>query len=145
MRNRLRSIWSLMKQRCLNQNCPAYNDYGGRGITICQEWINSYKKFENWSYNNGYENDLTIDRIDNDGNYEPSNCRWVTMAEQSINKGMYKNNTTGVRGVYRHRKKYRAEIKVKGKTIVLGQSDDIDEAAAIRKKGELLYYGKILD
>jgi hypothetical protein len=134
-----------MKQRCLNQNCPAYNDYGGRGITICQEWINNYKEFERWSYNNGYEDNLTIDRIDNDGDYKPSNCRWVTMAEQSINKGMYKNNTTGVRGVYRHRNKYRAEIKIKGKTIVLGQSDDIEAATTFRKQGELLYYGKILD
>jgi hypothetical protein len=141
---RMHYIWTGMKQRCFNKNSPAYESYGGRGITVCQEWTNNYKTFEKWAMKNNYSDNLTIDRIDNDGNYEPNNCRWVTMREQSINKGLYKNNTTGVRGVYVHHGKYRAEIKLHGKTIILGSSDVLEEAATIRKQGEILYYGKVI-
>lgn len=83
-RTRLYRIWQAMKTRCYNQNFTHYKHYGGRGISICDEWLNDFQAFYDWSMSHGYSDDLTIDRIDNDGNYEPSNCRWATK-EQQVN------------------------------------------------------------
>lgn len=82
---RLYITWSAMKSRCLNKNHPKYKDYGGRGIKVCKDW-RSYKAFEEWALSHGYRDDLTIDRIDVDGNYKPSNCRWIPRSEQAKNK-----------------------------------------------------------
>ena len=79
---RLYRIWANIKTRCYNSNIPNYKRYGGRGITMCEEWKNNFQSFYDWSMSHGYSDELTLDRIDNDGNYEPSNCRWVTMKEQ---------------------------------------------------------------
>lgn len=76
-------VWDSMKNRCLNSNSQAYKDYGGRGITICPEWTNDYTKFRDWALNNGYAEGLQINRIINDGNYEPSNCNFVTAKDNS--------------------------------------------------------------
>lgn len=78
--------WLNMRQRCNNPNDSFYKDYGGRGIKVCNEWDTSFENFYEWALNNGYEEGLTIDRIDVNGNYEPSNCRFITMAEQATNK-----------------------------------------------------------
>lgn len=78
--------FSSMKDRCLNPNCKAYPDWGGRGITICQEWLDDPKKFAEWALSHGWKKGLSIDRIDNNGPYSPENCRFVTDATQSINK-----------------------------------------------------------
>ena len=78
--------WQHMKDRCYNPNDKRYKNYGRRGIKVCDEWLNSFENFYNWAINNGYQEGLTIDRIDVDGNYEPSNCRWVTTKEQQFNK-----------------------------------------------------------
>ena len=82
---RLYNIYRGIKQRCYNKNNQAYVNYGERGIKMCDEWRNDFITFYNWSMNNGYNDDLTIDRIDVDGNYEPSNCRWVTKSVQNNN------------------------------------------------------------
>lgn len=78
--------WTSMKTRCLNKNEACFKNYGGRGIKIYPLWINNFENFYNWSISNGYKEGLTIDRIDVNGNYEPSNCRFITVAEQSTNK-----------------------------------------------------------
>ena len=83
---RLFNIWKGMKTRCFNSNSQAYKNYGGRGITICFEWHNDFQPFYNWAIRNDYSDDLSIDRINNDGNYEPNNCRWATRKEQNNNK-----------------------------------------------------------
>ena len=77
----LYDVWAAMKRRCYNPNVTGYKYYGGKGVTICDEWREDYAKFKAWAYANGYEPGLTIDRIDSNGDYEPSNCRWITFAE----------------------------------------------------------------
>ena len=89
--DRLYRVFANMKNRCYNTNSKDYPYYGGRGIKICDEWLNNYLAFKTWSYNNGYDDtaqfgQCTIDRINVDGNYEPDNCRWVSMSTQSKNR-----------------------------------------------------------
>ena len=82
---RLYHIWNGMKHRCYNSEDEKYHRYGGRGISICDEWLN-FDNFAKWSLNNGYADNLSIDRINNDGNYEPSNCRWTNNKQQCRNR-----------------------------------------------------------
>ncbi len=83
---RLYTIWINMKTRCLNSNIPQYKDYGGRGIIICPEWTNDYVAFRDWALSNGYKEGLQINRINNDGNYEPDNMQWTTWSCQEKNR-----------------------------------------------------------
>lgn len=83
---RLFYIWQSMRHRCTIKNDRAYKNYGGRGIKVCEEWTSDFMNFYNWAINNGYTETLTIDRIDSNGNYEPSNCRWVDMKVQGNNR-----------------------------------------------------------
>lgn len=83
---KLYHVWSQMIQRCTNPNQKKYPDYGGRGITVCEEWKCSYIAFRDWAIMSGYAEGLSIDRIDVNGNYEPTNCRWATRTEQEANK-----------------------------------------------------------
>ena len=82
---RIFRIWDDMKKRCYNKNEKSYNNYGGRGIIMCNEWKNDFKAFYDWSMAHGYADNLTIDRIDVNSNYEPSNCRWVDKKTQQNN------------------------------------------------------------
>lgn len=84
--SKLYSCWNTMRHRCYNPKNHKYKSYGGRGITVCQEWKNSFEPFLKWAMANGYSNGVTIDRINVNGNYEPTNCRWVTSLEQARNK-----------------------------------------------------------
>ncbi len=83
---RLIRIWQGMKARCSQKNNTCYKFYGAKGITVCKEWWDDYLSFAKWSFKNGYNQELTLDRIDSKGNYEPSNCRWKTIKEQNNNR-----------------------------------------------------------
>ena len=85
-KTRLYHIWKSMKRRCSSKKYDHYDRYGGRGIIVCKEWKQSYVSFRDWAKSNGYAENLTIDRINNDGNYEPQNCRWVTQKQQERNR-----------------------------------------------------------
>lgn len=87
---RVYRIWKAMRVRCNDKNAREYNRYGGRGIHICDEW-NEFSSFSNWAYANGYSDSLSIDRVDNDGSYSPTNCRWADKKTQSRNRGDYIN------------------------------------------------------
>lgn len=82
---RVYKIWCNMKSRCNNSKLDVYEYYGARGITVCEEWENDFMSFYKWAMDNGYDEKLTLDRIDVDKNYEPNNCRWVTMKTQANN------------------------------------------------------------
>lgn len=129
---RLHRIWSNMKARCTNKNHRDYWGYGGRSVVLCKEWKNSFTQFRDWAIDNGYEDNLSIDRIDNNGNYEPSNCRWTTQNVQSQNTKLLRpTNNSGYRGVgwCKKRKMYRSRIRVFIKEYFLGYFKTAKEAA----------------
>jgi hypothetical protein len=90
-----------MKNRCLNPKQGAYKHYGGRGITICDGWM-EFEKFAEWANQNGYQEDLTLDRVDNNGNYCPENCKWASKLEQTINKRCVPDETITAFGETKH-------------------------------------------
>lgn len=99
-KTRIYGIWKSMKKRCHNPNSYDFNNYGAKGVVVCDEWRSDFMNFYNWSMVNGYQEDLSIDRINGLGNYEPCNCRWVTMKVQQNNKtNMPKKKTAIINGV----------------------------------------------
>ena len=127
-------IWVSMKQRCNNPRDRAFKDYGGRGISVCEEWINNADAFVSWAIAYGWEKGLSIDRINNDGNYSPDNCRFVTRQFSACNQRLLrKNNTSGYRGVTWRElpRKWEARISVDGKNKHLGFFDS-PKLAALR-------------
>lgn len=131
--------WKAMKRRCFNINEPNYNYYGGRGITVCNEWRDS---FENFLKDMGEcPKGMSLDRIDVNGNYCKSNCRWVTANTQAYNQRRKSSNTSGRTGVYWHKRGYwSACIGVKGKLIHLGDFKSFEEAKLARENAEIIYY-----
>lgn len=85
-KDKLYSVWNGMKQRCYNINDDFYYCYGGKGITVCEEWKNDFQSFYDWAISHGYSEKMSIDRIDSNGNYCPENCRWVDSSVQSRNR-----------------------------------------------------------
>lgn len=141
MRKRIYKIWYGMKSRCNKPGDKDYKLYGGRGIKMCQEWL-VFENFYQWAITNGYKDNLSIDRIDCNGNYEPSNCRWVTQNVQVRNRRLLRNNTTGYTGIYIDRGLYRATIYVNNKRIDLGRHKTLEEAIQVRKQAELTKWGQ---
>lgn len=130
-----------MKQRCYNPKASNYRYYGGRGITICDEW-QKYEPFHEWAMGNGYEEGLSIDRIDNDGNYEPSNCRWEEPTTQIINQRTRNDNGVGRKGVSLRKDtgKYVAYISINKKRKVLGNYNTLEEATMARRNAEKEFF-----
>jgi len=133
--NRLYSIWRNIKQRCTNPKLTQYKYYGGRGINLCPEWEN-FLNFYSWAVTNGYADDFTIDRKNNDGDYEPTNCRWVSRTIQNRNKRtlLQRKNFTKFIGVcfYINNNKWASYINVNKRRLHLGYYDT-DLAAAIAR------------
>lgn len=133
-------VWAQIKQRCNNKNNKRYKDYGGRGITVCNEWLNDFISFYNWAMANGYDENAprgkcTIDRIDVNGNYEPSNCRWLTNKKQQNNKRnnhfvTYNNETLTVTQMA---EKYNINVNTFRNRVAKGWN--IDKCINYNKKG----------
>jgi predicted transcriptional regulator len=138
---RLYEIWIGMKKRCFNKKHKSYKKYGKRGITICNEWRDHFDTFKDWSHNNGYKENLEIDRKNNDGNYEPDNCRWVTNQQNLFNKGCYKNKS-GYKGVswYPKYNKWLTRISKNKQRIFVGYFESKSDAAkAYNEKAKELF------
>lgn len=139
---RLYKIYYGIKNRCYNKNQEGYKKwYGFKNIIMCDEWKNDFLSFYNWAINNGYQENLSIDRIDNDGNYCPENCRWVTKHIQAVNQKISKNNKTGYVGIYKSvPKSYKtdkifiAQISVNNKKYFLGRFKTIESALKARNE-----------
>jgi len=130
--------WKRMKNRCYNKNDNRYHDWGGRGIRVCDRWINSFTNFLS-DVGLRPSDKHSLDRIDNNGNYEPNNCKWSTGSEQSRNR---RNSTssTGCPGVFNMpNNRYRSRITIRNKQINLGCFDTLFEAACSRKSAEVNY------
>jgi hypothetical protein len=130
------TVWDGIKSRCHNQKAANFKRYGGRGIKICDEWKDDFKAFYDWCILSGWEKGLEIDRFpDNNGNYEPSNCRIVTRRLNALNKTeLQSNNTSGYAGVYfsNSRNKWNSAIKVNGKVIYINSCDSKKQAVRAR-------------
>lgn len=137
------NIWESMNQRCNNPKSNGYSEYGGRGIKICYRWSGRVG-FENFLSDMGERPKcLSLDRIDVNGNYEPSNCRWADSSLQSFNTRKPKNNTSGRSGVSwdKHRSKWASYIMKDYKKISLGRFETFEEAVHAREQAELKYFG----
>lgn len=128
---RIYKTWKDMKARCYNQNNKDYKNYNGRGISVCEAWRNDFKSFHDWAMSNNYSDNLTIDRIDNDGNYEPSNCRWVDRSTQSQNR-RYAKNKTDHRNIHKVGNGFVVKISHKAVRHYLGYFNNINDAILAR-------------
>lgn len=140
---KLYSCWKDMLRRCYNPKTSNYKHYGNRNIKVCEEWRNDFMSFYKWALENGFDKDVygkkskcySLDRIDNNADYEPSNCKFSSKREQNINKRPTTPNTSGYVGICRHSSADRWYGKVRdknGKILYTGMSKDIIEAVKMR-------------
>lgn len=108
--SRLNSIWSNMKNRCYNPKCEFYYCYGGKGINVCESWKENFNSFMQWAFDNGYNDSLTIDRIDISKDYSPSNCKWSTQIEQANNRSS--NIKIGICGEFKTLTQWSRELNL---------------------------------
>ena len=137
---KLYGVWNSIKTRCTNTNSKSYKDYGARGIRICEEWKESSNFFE-WALANGYKNGLEIDRIDVNGNYEPSNCRWVAREQNSNNKrnNKYIEYNGETKTLAEWSRYFDVNYKNLSRNLIKGYS--FDEAVKRIKSGERTHMG----
>ena len=135
------NIWEGMLRRCKPENKEMFPYHAGKGIKVCEAWKKSFETF--YADMGEAPDNMSLDRIDNNGDYTPSNCRWTTASIQGYNKGLDPNNTSGKAGVsfYQQQGKWSAEIHVDGKHIRLGLFGSFEDAVQARIEGELVYYG----
>lgn len=141
-KTRLYNVWRQMVYRCNTKTGKSYKDYGGRGIKVCEEWQNDFMSFHDWAYSNGYnenakKGECTIDRINVNGNYEPSNCRWVNSVIQARNK-RHKGGISFNKRI----NKWEAYIGLHRKMKHLGNFDEFESAAQAREEAERFYWGQ---
>lgn len=134
--HKLYDVWRSMKSRCYNPNTNIYNRYGGRGITVCNEWIGKPDNFIEWCLNNGYKSGLEVDRIDNNKGYSPNNCRITTRQINTRNRNKQKNTSSRYFGVSfsKNARKYESFLKTTEKKVHLGLFETEEEAALARDK-----------
>lgn len=142
-KTKLYHIWVGIKSRCFGETSTSYHEYGERGISVCDEWRNSFLTFKEWAISHGYSEELSIDRIDVNGNYSPDNCRWVSASVQAFNKRVPKRNTSGHVGVSWNKKeqKWVAYISKNRKVHFLGSYVNKDDAIKARETAEEELFG----
>jgi len=131
-KHKLYRVWIGLKSRCLNPDAHGYQDYGGRGISVCSGWKDDFKLFYDWAMANGYEHGLWIDRRDNERGYAPDNCRFVTPMVSCQNTRLLRpRNTTGYRGIYwvKRKERWASRVGYQNKSIYLGSYKTKEEAA----------------
>ena len=143
-RTKIYNTWDDMKDRCYNNKNSQYPNYGGRGITVCNEWKNDFNSFYDWAMANGYKEEksingrnlLSIDRINVNGNYDPSNCRWANNQEQATNKRLLSTNTSGYVGVSfsKTEKRWVCIISINNKSHRIGAYKTQKQAVEARNK-----------
>lgn len=143
-RTPLYGVWSDMKQRCYSVNCSNREHYYDRGIKVCDEWLEKFDNFAEWAFSSGYNPKLRIDRINTNGNYEPSNCRWVTPLQNIMNTRSKKGSMSKYKGLTRIPKtgKWVAKIRINGRSTHIGTYVTEKEAAMAYNDMALKHYGE---
>jgi hypothetical protein len=133
---RIYSEWQSMKGRCYTKSHTSYRKYGAKGITVCDEWLNDFMAFYDWAMANGYDDSLTLDRIDSTKGYSPDNCRWATYSEQNGHLAMLCTNKSGYTGIAwaEKDKKWLCVISLNNKSHRIGAFNTQKEAAEARNK-----------
>uniref|UniRef100_A0A6M3JCB1 AP2/ERF domain-containing protein n=1 Tax=viral metagenome TaxID=1070528 RepID=A0A6M3JCB1_9ZZZZ len=139
--SRLYKVWAAMKQRCLNSKNKNYGRYGGRGITVCSDWM-KFEPFQEWALSHGYSMGLTIERVKNDKGYAPENCEWRTRQDQAINRD-FAPSQSGARGVswHKHLCKWYARVIYKRKVAYAEYFDNFTEAVhAVERQRNIIFH-----